>query len=411
MPTRRSFVLLFLALGLYFIANQTQVGWVYIMVNAIVGLLLVTFFFSRGMLKAIQGRRAFHNLSSRISASTSLKQTNHSGESPSIKLPDFFEDDPIEITLSLKNTRLRPAFLVAGNEVCPFAPPDEQQQPFFAPTLTKNQAVNFKYQTACYRRGLYTFSKISLRSKGPFSLFGTRRALAVPSEILIYPTYYPLKRIRLLENRGFADKKVMRVGSGSEVIGTREYRSGDSLRQIHWRSTARVGKLVVKEFSDDDQMTMTVVLDLSTEGSVGQDKFSTFETAIRLAVSLGYYATHTNIPFHLVGHSPQWKPPAMALSWSGTLNYLAKVQNDGAEPLAHVINNLPSLPFVVILISRPTESIIKALDTLHRKGTNTLAVFITPDGTVPASALAQNRSGLEIKAVSPHNWTTLLSEL
>ena len=271
--------------------------------------------------------------------------------------------------------------------------------------------MNFSYQSNCYRRGLYTFPPLQLHSKGPFSLFSTRRKLAVPGEILIYPHYHPFKRMRLLENRGFADRKVKRAGTSSEVIGTREYRSGDSLRQIHWRSTARVGKLVVKEFADDDQLTMTVALDLSNRGSVGQGKFSTFETAIRLAASLGYYATQQNIPFYLAGDSPRWKPPAIALSWPGILNYLAKVQNNGQKPLATVLRHLPTLPFVVVLISRPDEASIKALDALCNKGVQTLAIFITLDGAMPVSALGKQRAGLTIKTVTQYHWPAMLYEL
>jgi uncharacterized protein (DUF58 family) len=411
MPTRRTFVLIILATGLYFIANQTQVGWVYIMVNAIIGLLLVAFLYSIGMLKSIEGRRSFQNLSTRLSG-RSLSSANPNGDDPGLlHLPDFHEDDPVAVSLQIINSKLRPAFLVTGQETCPFAPPGEQNQPLFASSLFKNQTAHFDYQTTCYRRGLYTFSKIPLRSSGPFSLFSTRRTITVPTEILIYPAFHPLKRIRLLENRGFADRRVMRVGAGNEVIGTREYRSGDSLRQIHWRSTARLGKFVVKEFSDDDQLTMTVVLDLSKQGSVGQGKFSTFETAVRLAASLGHYATHKKIPFRLVGHSGRWRPPNMALSWSGTLNYLAKVKNDGQESLANVLRNLPAQPFVVVLISHPDEATIKALDTLCNKGTQTLAIFITLDGTTPVSALGLHRAGLEMKTVTQYNWTTVLDEL
>lgn len=415
MPTRRTFILIILATGLYFIANQTQVGWVYIMTNAIIGLLLVAFLYSIGMLKSIEGRRSFQNLS--IYMSTHLpghasSPANRNGDDLGLlQLPDFHEDDPVAVSLQLKNTKLRPVFLVAGRETCPFAPPDEQDQPLFASGLFKNQSVNFDYQTTCYRRGLYTFSKIPLRSTGPFNLFSTRRTITIPNEILIYPAFHPLKRIRLLENRGFAERRVMRVGASNEVIGTREYRSGDSLRQIHWRSTARLGKLVVKEYLDDDQLTMTVILDLSKQGSMGQGKFSTFETAIRLAASLGHYATHKKIPFCLMGHSRRWRPPNMALSWSGALNYLAKVQNDGQEPLANVLRNLPAQPFVVVLVSRPDELTIKALDTLCNKGTQTLAIFITLDGSIPVSALGHNRAGLEMKTVTQYNWTTVLDEL
>jgi hypothetical protein len=418
MPTKRAWVFIILALGLYLLANQTQVGWVYIMTNSLVGLLLVTFFYALGMLKPIRVHRTFHTLSTHPSVS-SLPTNNRQNRVPSsvsnddsvLKPPDLFEDDPIEVTLQFKHTGLKPALLVGGQEFCPFAPSSDQLRPFFIPGLFKNQSVSLDYQTLCNRRGTYNFSTMKLRSKGPFSLFNTGRTLAIPSEILIYPKYHPLKRIRLLESRGFADKQARRVGVSSEVIGTREYHHGDTLRQIHWRSTARVGRLVVKEFSDNDQLTMTVVLDLATWGNVGQGKFSTFETAIRIAASLGYYATQQGIPFRLVGHSQGWKPPATALSWWGILNYLAKVENDGQEPLANVLRNLPPLPFVVVLISHPDQAINQELVSLQRKETQMLAIFITPDGTTPTAALLQNRPALEIKTVSPYNWSTVLDEL
>ena len=99
------------------------------------------------------------------------------------------------------------------------------------------------------------------------------------------------------------------MGRSSQVIGTRDYRPGDSLRQIHWRSTARTGELIVKEFADDQDLSLSVVLDLSEDGSLGEGKHSTFETAIRIAASLGYFANHNNLPFRIVGSSPTWSPP------------------------------------------------------------------------------------------------------
>ncbi len=419
MPTKKAFVFSILALALYLLANQTQVGWVYMMTNGLVGLLFAALFYSSGMLKPIRIRRTFQNLAAHPSVS-SLLQDNHKpnqtrngtpNNDSLLNPPSFFEDDPIEITLEIEHTRLKPAFLVSGQEVCPFAPPSDQVQPFFVSSLFKGQSISLSYQTTCHRRGLFAFSSLKLRSKGPFSLFSTRHALDAPDELLIYPKYHPLKRLRLLENKGFADRRALRVGVSSEVIGTREYRSGDSLRQIHWRSTARLGKLVVKEFLDQDQLTMTVVLDLSTGGSIGQGKFSTFETAVRLAASLGYYAACQNIPFYLAGHSRRWQPPAMALSWPGTLSYLAKVKNDGQEPLDKVLRNLPSLPFVVVLAGNPNQSISRELALLQRKGAQTLAIFIAPDGALPVSALNQSDAELEVKTVGPHNWAALLDEL
>ncbi len=401
MPTRKAVTFTILAVVLYMLANQTQVGWVYIMADALIGLLLIAGFFSWGTLKPLHFHRTFINLSTKDSA--------NGLSSDDLNLTDFFEDDALQINLHVTQTSLRPAFLVKGQQLCPFAPPDQQQQPFFIPSLFKNKFAQLSYQTTCHRRGLYNFVPITLRSKGPFSLFNTKCTVDVSSQILIYPQYHPLNRLRLVENRGFSDRQVMRIGTGTEIVGTREYRSGDSLRQIHWRSTARRGKLVVKEFLDNDQLTITVILDLSTDSTLGKD--SPFETAVRLAASLGYYADKKSIPFRLIGQSPRWKAPDIALSWSGTLNYLAKVQNDGAQSLAKVLHNLPLQPFVVVLISQPNELINRELEILHRRGSQVLAIFIAANENLPSPPPLKSRPGLETRTVTSATWTTILDEL
>lgn len=411
MPTKRAWVFGLLAIALYLMANQTQVGWIYVMSNGLAGLLLVAFLYSLGGLKSVDVRRACRPLAAPSSeANLPEAPLPTTDEDAPLKPPEFFEDGPVEVILKITNSRLKPAFLISGQEQCPFAPPADQTQPLFVPALFKGRPAQLGYQTVCHRRGLHVFPAVRLRSQGPFGLFARQRSVPTPDELLIYPAYYPLKRLRLLENKGFADRQALRVGAGSEVIGTREYRSGDSLRQIHWRSTARVGKLVVKEFLDNDQLTMAVALDLSTQGNVGQGKYCTFETAVRLAASLGYYATRQNIPFRLFGHSPRWRPPAIALSWWGLLNYLAKTQNDGSDSLATVLSTLPPLPFVVALVSRPDESISRELLSLQRRGSQILALFITPDGALPPSA-PPGSEGLEIKAVNAERWQMALMEL
>ncbi|MCB0194060.1 MAG: DUF58 domain-containing protein [Anaerolineae bacterium] len=399
----RVFVLFILALALYLLANQTQVGWLYLMSNSLIGLLVVDYFYGRRLLKGVRFARSFQ---SPRSPSAKLDQARD----PLLETVDFFEDDPIVVTLQAEQSGLRPAFLIAGQEKCPFAPPAEQNQSLFIPRLFRGRPVKVSYQTGCDRRGFYSFDALTLRSKGAFGLFRSRYTLTVPGELLIYPQFYPLKRLRLLEHRGFTDRQSLRVGQGSDIIGTREYRSGDSMRHIHWRSTARLGSLVVKELSDQDQLTLTVVLDLSVDGQVNEGKFSTFEIAVRLAATFGHYADHHNIPFRLVGHSPRWRPPATPLSWWGTLNYLAKVENDGVEPLHEVLHSLPRLPFVIILISRPNAAISQAVSRLQQHNMRILAIFITPDGHKPAT-LPSSGPTLTIHTVSPLTWSNLMEDL
>lgn len=405
MPTRRAWALFILSAILYFLANQTQIGWIYIITDGIIGLLIVAALYSWGMLSGIRVSRDLRPVS------TDPIEPESQTDEFELTLPSFHEDDPIEISLHVQQTGLRPALLVGGLEQCLFAPAEGIAQPFFIPTLFRGQTNSLTYRATCDRRGLYSFGPLRLESKGPFGLFRTRNTVTAPGEVLIYPAYHHLKRLRLFEKREFAEQSSLRVGRGSQVIGTREYRSGDSLRQIHWRSTARTGQLVVKEFSDDEQQAFTVVLDLQADLSIGAGKFSTFETAIRLAASFGYYATKKDIPLRLVGSSPKWTPPAMPLGWWSLLNYLAKVQNDGHEPLAKVLNRLPASTFVVVLISRPHETITKALSALAQADRQTLAIFITPDGAPPALAASLKQPGLTVQTVSPHNWVEVLIKL
>jgi uncharacterized protein (DUF58 family) len=417
MPTKRTGFLVMLGLALYFLANQTQVGWLYIMVDGLAGLLLAAFFYARGMLKPVRVERTFHNLAPYAwpepdPAKAGTEQTLPTG-APLFDLlpPTFYEDDPIEVTLRFSHAGLRPVFLSAGAETCPFAPTADRTQPFFIPALFRGEPQDLSYQTRCDRRGLHHCAALPLSSTGPFGLFRVKRTLPAPGDILIYPSYYPLKRLRLLKQRGFSEKQARRQGLSSEVLGTREYRPGDSLRRVHWRSTARTGSLVVKEFSDHDQLTLTVVLDLAAGGSLGQGKFSTFETAIRIAASLAYLADQTNIPFYLVGAGRRRQPPSHPLSWTAALNYLAKVDNDGHEPLASVVGRLPVLPFVVVLVSRPDEATTNAVAALARRGTQTLALTITPEaGPVPTGPRLRT-ARLELKQVNPYNWRDVLAGL
>ena len=409
MPTKRAWIFLIIAAALYFLANQTQVGWLYVMTAGIVGLLLAAFFYSRGMLKPIVINRTFGRPDS--TQTNGRPPAPATAFNPELAPPSLHEDDPIEVTLQVRHAGWRPALLVYGSETCPCAPPADQDQPFFIPNLFKDQPLDLTYRTTCDRRGLFTFPPIRLTSTGPVGLFPTKRSMAPPGQLLIYPAYHPLKRLRLLERRGLAERLSRRAGPGSEIIGAREYRPGDSLRQIHWRNTARAGQLVVKEFADEEELTLTVVLDLAADSSLGQGKFSTFETAIRLAATFGYYATQQKIPFYLMGKNQQGDLPWTALSWWGALNLLAKVKNDGHKSLAEVLRNVTALPLVVVLASHPTPEVARAAAVLPRAGSRTLAIFITPDGAPPEGAAALSGPGLAVRTVSPQNWMEILETL
>ncbi|MEM7032710.1 MAG: DUF58 domain-containing protein [Chloroflexota bacterium] len=405
MPTKRAGVIFAMALIFYLLANQTQVGWIYIFTNILLGFLIVSFFYARGLLSRLIVTRSIRPVDDQP------QQMSMQDEIVSLpdldRVPTFHEDDAVEIKLTCSQTGIRPLFLVDGREFCPFAPEHDQDQSLFIPTLFRSEPLQFAYSTVCDRRGVFSLSHILVQTTGPFGLFRTKRTLNAPSNVMIYPAYHPLNRLRHFENRNLAERQAQRVGAGSQIIGTRDYQRGDSLRLIHWRSTARMGNLVVKEFSDDEDRTLTVVLDLHQQASVGQGKHSTFETAIRVAASLSHYAENKKIPFYLQGTSQNWIPPKASLSWWATLNYLAKVEQDGQQPLETILPHLKGTNFYIILISQASPAVIQALQTLAQRQLSVLPIFITPSGELPSGA---NKLETAI-SLSPFNWASVLSTL
>jgi len=102
----------------------------------------------------------------------------------------------------------------------------------------------------------------AIGTSDPLGFFRGRRPSPDSEVALVLPRFMSLagrRQARELE----AATAAPRAGSGNELFGIREYRPGDSLRRIHWRSSARHGELVVREYEPPGLETMTIVVDPS----------------------------------------------------------------------------------------------------------------------------------------------------
>jgi uncharacterized protein (DUF58 family) len=79
------------------------------------------------------------------------------------------------------------------------------------------------------------------------------------------------------------------ASAGEDDAATREYRQGDDLRRVHWRSTARMGQLMVRREEQPWQARCTLLLDTRTVGHAGEGPGSSFEWAVSAAASLGVH--------------------------------------------------------------------------------------------------------------------------
>jgi uncharacterized protein (DUF58 family) len=188
-----------------------------------------------------------------------------------------------------------------------------------------------------HRRGVFSSGTVVLSSGAPFGFSRSKRTLEVPGETTVVPRWVDLKSFPILEPSSFPSDLLherARTGAGQEYMGVREYRPGDPQRAVHWRSTARVGQLVVREFEEEVQSRVTLVL---AGADFGEAPDSAFEMLASAAASIAIYALNTGHPVDLL------RPTEDGISHLGdpdrydVLDWLA-----GAQPIDTPLTSLIS---------------------------------------------------------------------
>jgi len=152
------------------------------------------------------------------------------------------------------------------------------------PPMAAKQEVQTEVQVTPLRRGILQFDSVSLARTDPFGLFRTFVKRPLPQSVLILPKRYWLPPVALPGVMKYQQGGVAlasNVGQSDEFVALREYRRGDPIRHIHWRSWAKVGKPIVKEFEDEFFVRHALVLDTFTERPHSDE----FEEAVSVAAS------------------------------------------------------------------------------------------------------------------------------
>lgn len=146
------------------------------------------------------------------------------------------------------------------------------------------QSVDVGIELKPLRRGVLRFTGVTLARPDPLNLFRAFSRVFVPQSALILPHRYTLPPIELPGSMKYQEGGVAmasQVGQSDEFVALREYRRGDPLRHIHWRSWAKAGKPIVKEFQDEFFVRHALVLDTFTDQEHGE----LFEEAVSVAAS------------------------------------------------------------------------------------------------------------------------------
>lgn len=140
----------------------------------------------------------------------------------------------------------------------------------FVASLAGRERGRWLARTLCTRRGRFRLGPTTLISGDPFGIVRLRRKVASSAEILVYPQAVDLPDFKLpgADLPGGQATRARTFNASPNVSTVREYAPGDSMNRIHWRSTARTGRLMVKDFELDPSADVYLVLDMQERAVV-----------------------------------------------------------------------------------------------------------------------------------------------
>jgi uncharacterized protein (DUF58 family) len=205
------------------------------------------------------------------------------------KLPDYCQiGERFEEEFSFFNASRIPTSLIEVQEDTDF--PGYRNMAAF--NLASQGYHGWSTEIRCQRRGRYNLGTLTARVTDPIGFFSMSRRFGKPQNVIVYPATLELPFFQVLPRQepGSSPRRWLASETGPNASRVREYASGDSLRHIHWHSTAHTGNLMVKEFDPDRYnyvfKNIWIVLDMHQAGRFGDGDETTEEYGITIAASL-----------------------------------------------------------------------------------------------------------------------------
>ena len=187
-------------------------------------------------------------------------------------------------------------------------------------------------------RGRYRFTGAEVSIEDPFGLSRHQQALPDTGTLVVYPRLTRLETLfseRGLRSHG-GGRMLLRRPAGYELHSVREYQDGESLRRVHWPSTARRQQLMVKELEDAPRDEVVVVLDAQAGFGAGTPPDSSFDAQVRIAGSILWTHARRGRNARLLVTSAGAEPLAVRAyerDWARAMEALAAAEQDGRRPL------------------------------------------------------------------------------
>lgn len=260
-----------------------------------------------------------------------------------------FEGDRVGVLVRLKTDRKRPVYLLEVEDSFPAAA-EERVRHLLREPFDARRHYELHYEKRCVRRrGPYMLGPIRLRAADPMGLFLRGGIVPTFSNLLVYPQARELPELGVLDGGTLfhvGQETTARPGQSEEFVGLRDYRPGDPPLHVHWPSSARHDRLIVKEFQETVVTEVTLLIDLSRMGHTGVGDQTSTELIIRAAASIAARAIELShmVCVHASAEEDDFVPFGGGRQHlTAILDRMAVYRANGQEPFADVWERLAPL--------------------------------------------------------------------
>jgi uncharacterized protein (DUF58 family) len=309
------------------------------------------------------------------------------------------------------------------------------------PIIAPHSTYSWTVETPCYVRGEFRLGPMRVATGDPFGLFEPQRTINATERIIVYPQAVPLIQFALpaAALSGGDPQRFITQHITTNAAGVRDYVVGDSLNRIHWRSTARRGRLIVKEFELDPQVDIWLFVDFSQYslvedpmlqrvGMIGSIIYgstriprSTEEYAVVIAASIATYFAEQERPLGFSAYTPYLEvllPERGQRQLTRILNILAVARSTTPMSLADMLRtqsqNFTRGTTLIVITATLDPQWLTQVQRITERGVRLVCIFVDPvsfGGAYPSDEMRQRLLSLKIPTIVVQYGDDLSSKL
>lgn len=324
---------------------------------------------------------------------------------------------PAQVSLRLENPGRAPTGLMLLEDQVPYVLGSRPR--FVLDQLRPRWQRTVSYPVRSEVRGRFPIGPLTVRISDPFGFVELTRAFTTRAVMVVTPVVIDLPAVRLSGDWSGTGENRPRAfaAAGTEDVMVREYRLGDDLRRIHWRSTARTDELMVRREEQPHQSRATLVLDTRAGAHRGSGPASSFEYAVSATASIGAHLAGLGFTVRLMTDDVRaadatWHDRGISgpVEVQMLLESLAVIATSTRTAMTASMADRNSAGLLVAILGDCTDADIVSVSGLRSGATRSLAILLDTAAWSRDKAVAgTNPVGKQAGALRARGWTVAVA--